>query len=138
MVPFFLRLAASGSSSVFDRDALRVQLPPFFALSCVETARNRHELRLSPASVGSSRLPVARFQGECPSRISYVPRGSGGIQERLKSILGRSKRRELPRQGPSVLVLLPPKFYSQHILLLDFLKAWLLLLKYEDINLFSM
>ena len=68
MVPFFLQLAASGSYSVFVRDALRVRLPLFFALPCVETARIRHGSRLSPAptSGASSRLPVARFQGECP------------------------------------------------------------------------
>ena len=137
MVPSFLRLAASGSYSVFVRDASHVRQPLFLALSCVDTARIRHGSRLSPASGASSRLPVARFQGECPSHISYVPRDPGGIQERLKSILGCSKRRELPRQGPSVLVLLPPKFFSQHIALLDFLKAQLLLLKYEDIEFFS-
>ena len=68
MVPFFHRLAASGSSSVLVRVALRVRLPLIFALSCVETARIRHGSRLSPAptSGATSWLPVARFRGECP------------------------------------------------------------------------
>ena len=38
------------------------------APSCVKTARVRHGSHLSPASTSgaSNRLPVARFQGECP------------------------------------------------------------------------
>ena len=68
MIPLFFRLAGSGLCPVFVRDALRVRLPPFFALSCVDTARIRHGSRPSPAPTSGAlnRLPDARFQGECP------------------------------------------------------------------------